>query len=67
MKKKKQIAFIGLVLLLIATMVILPACKEDAGPEVIIETVTETVIETVEVENPRLLAISLMVIGGAAI
>ncbi len=53
MKKARLITFLGLVAALIATMIILPACKETA-PEVVtetvVETVTETVIETVEVE-----------------
>ena len=62
MNKVKLISFLGVVVILIVTMIILPAC-EEAKPEVVTETivetvtetVTETVVETVEVgaEDPE--------------
>ena len=46
MKKVKQVSFIGFALVLVATLIILPACKETT-PETVVETVVETVTETV--------------------
>ncbi|MBM3712687.1 MAG: sugar ABC transporter substrate-binding protein, partial [Actinobacteria bacterium] len=55
MSKIKMILLIGIVVALVFTILILPACKpeEAAAPETVIvkETVIETVIETVEVEK----------------
>ncbi len=54
MKKVKLISLLGLAVMLVAALVILPACKDEGTTEVVtetvIETVTETVTETVEVE-----------------
>ena len=54
MKKVKLISLLGLAVMLVAALVILPACKDEGTTEImtetVVETVTETVIETVEVE-----------------
>ena len=46
MSKLKLLSFAGLVVAIVTTLIILPACAE-AEPEVVVETVTETVVETV--------------------
>jgi len=46
MSKLKLFSFVGLVVAIVTTLIILPAC-EAAEPEVVVETVTETVVETV--------------------
>jgi len=55
MRKMKLVSLVGLAVVLVAAMIIMPACKETE-PEIIvetvIETVTETVTETVEVKSP---------------
>jgi len=55
MKKVKLILFLCLVVAVVGSIFILPACKakEAAAPETVIvkETVVETVVETVEVEK----------------
>ena len=47
MSKLKLVSFVGLVVAIITTLIILPACTKAAEPEVVVETVTETVVETV--------------------
>jgi len=46
MSKLRLFSFAGLVVAVVATLIILPACTA-AEPEVVVETVTETVVETV--------------------
>jgi len=46
MSKLKLFSFAGLVVAIVTTLIILPACA-TAEPEVVVETVTETVVETV--------------------
>ena len=46
MSKLKLFSFAGLVVAIVTTLIILPACT-TAEPEVVVETVTETVVETV--------------------
>jgi len=46
MSKLKLVSFVGLVVVVLTTLTILPACTK-AEPEVVVETVTETVTETV--------------------